>query len=435
MRRKRWSQVVGIRSVHKLKTEKLGSGFNRLFGASAISNLADGLLAVAAPLLAITLTKSPVLISILSALVMLPWLLFAIPIGLIVDRVDKRLLVTFTNALRFVIAGLLALAISTDFVTIYWLFLAAFLIGICEVASDTAAQSLIPVILAKKHFERANSRLNIAETVIQNFIGGPLSGFLYATAVVLPFIFNSAGFLIAAIFVFLIPAHLIKDAKDEVQEPAEKKSFIGDIKFGLKYLWNDLDLRGLVTITTSLGFFYSLSMSTMILFITEVLGLQAKYFGVLMAGAGSGAIIGALVTPKISKKFGRGKVLAFAIFISSITVLMQAVSPNYWVFGVIGFVSSFFITNWNILLMSCYQVLIPKELYGRIHGARRTFVWGVMPLGAFLGGVIAQGGLRLPLLVGGCATTFISLASIGFINRIGEKTSQGDHDEILQDQK
>lgn len=418
-----------------MKTEKLGPGFNRLFGASAISNLADGLLAVAAPLLAITLTKNPVLISMLSALVMLPWLLFAIPIGLVVDRVDKRLLVTFTNSLRFVIAGLLALAISTDFVTIYWLLLAAFLIGICEVATDTAAQSLIPVILEKKHFERANSRLNIAETVIQNFIGGPLSGFLYATAVVLPFVLNSAGFLIAAIFVFLIPAHLIKESKSEPQEPAEKKSFIGDIKFGLKYLWSDLDLRGLVTITTSLGFFYSLSMSTMILFITEVLGLQAKFFGVLMAGAGSGAIIGALVTPKISKKFGRGKVLAFAIFMSSITVLMQAVSPNYWVFGVIGFVSSFFITNWNILLMSCYQVLIPTELYGRIHGARRTFVWGVMPLGAFLGGVIAQAGLRLPLLVGGGATTLISLASIRFINRIGETTSQGDHDESLQAQK
>ena len=82
--------MAGIQWVHKLKTEKLGPAFNRLFSASAISNLADGLLAVAAPLLAITLTKNPVLISMLSALVMLPWLLFAIPIGLIVDRVDKR---------------------------------------------------------------------------------------------------------------------------------------------------------------------------------------------------------------------------------------------------------------------------------------------------------------------------------------------------------
>jgi MFS family permease len=413
-----------------LKTEKLGPAFNRLFSASAISNLADGLLAVAAPLLAISLTKNPVLISMLSALVMLPWLLFAIPIGLIVDRVDKRLLITFTNSLRFVIAGLLALAISTDFVTIYWLFVAAFLIGISEVASDTASQSLIPVILEKKHFERANSRLNIAETVIQNFIGGPLSGFLYATAVVLPFVLNSAGFLIAAIFVFLIPAHLITESRDETKEPAEKKSFIGDIKFGLKYLWNDSDLRGLVTITTSLGFFYSLSMSTMILFITEVLGLPAKFFGVLMAGAGSGAIIGALLAPRISKKFGRGKVLAVAIFISSITVFFQGISPNVWVFGVIGFISSFAITNWNILLMSCYQVLIPSELYGRIHGARRTFVWGVMPIGAFLGGVIAQSGLRVPLLVGGIATTLISLSAFRFIFELGNQTSEGDHSEV-----
>jgi MFS family permease len=415
-----------------LKTEKLGSGFNRLFGASAISNLADGLLAVAAPLLAISLTKSPVLISILSALVMLPWLLFAIPIGLIVDRANKRLLLTLTNSLRFVIAGLLALAISTDFITIYWLFLATFLIGICEVASDTAAQSLIPVILQKKHFERANSRLNIAETVIQNFIGAPLSGFLYASAIVLPFILNSAGFLIAAIFVFLIPAHLIIQAKDDDKEPVEKKSFVGDIKFGLNYLWSHRDLRGLVAITTSLGFFYALSTSTIILFITETLELPAKFFGLLMAGAGSGAIIGAFVTPMISKRFGRGKVLALAIFVSSVTVLIQALSPNYWFFGAIGFLSSFFITNWNILLMSCYQVLIPTELYGRIHGARRTFVWGMMPLGAFLGGVLAHTGLRTPLLVGGLATTIISLASLRFINRVGHETSQGDHTEELQ---
>ncbi len=398
-----------------------------------MSNLADGLLAVAAPLLAISLTKNPILISMLAAFVMLPWLLFAIPIGLIVDRVDKRLLITFTNSLRFVIAGLLALAISTDFVTIYWLLLAAFLIGTCEVAADTAAQSLIPVILEKKHFERANSRLNIAETVIQNFIGGPLSGFLYGSAVVLPFILNGAGFLIAAIFVFLIPAHLIKESRYGAQETSEEKKFIDDIKFGLKHLWNDPDLRGLVSITTSLGFFYSLSTSTIILFITEDLGLQAKFFGVLMAGTGSGAIIGALVTPRISKVFGRGRILALAIFMSSITVLLQGLSPNYWIFGFIGFVTAFFITNWNILLMSCYQVLIPKELYGRIHGARRTFVWGVMPIGAFTGGVIAQAGLRAPILVGGIATTLISLASLGFINRIGEKTSQGDHEKVVKD--
>ena len=416
----------------KQVSEKLGPAFNRLFSASVISNLSDGLLAVAAPLLAISLTKDPVLISMLSAFVMLPWLLFAIPIGLIVDRSNKRLLITLTNSIRFITAGLVALAISTDTIMIYWLLLATFLIGTCEVATDTAAQSLIPVILEKKNFEKANSRMNIAETVIQNFIGAPLSGFLYATAIVLPFILNSLGFLIAAIFVFMIPAHLISQGSSVETTVLEKKSFISEIKFGLNYLWNDRPLRRLVATTTSLGLFYSLSTSTLILFITEILEVQAKYFGVLMAGAGSGGVLGGVLTPVLSKKFGRGAVLAVAIFISSITVLFQGLSPNVWVFGVIGFISTFSITNWNILLMSCYQVLIPAELYGRIHGARRTFVWGVMPIGALLGGVIAQSGLRLPLIVGGIATTLISLSAFTFVYRLGNQTSQGDHVEVIE---
>ena len=148
-----------------------------------------------------------------------------------------------------------------------------------------------------------------------------------------------------------------------------------------------------------------------------------------MAAAGSGAIIGGILTPKISKRFGRGQVLAVSIFISSITVVGQGLAPNFWVLGVIGFISSFAITNWNILLMSCYQVLIPTELYGRIHGARRTFVWGLMPIGAFLGGVLAHLGLRVPLLVGGFATTVIALTAFRFIYELGNQTSKEDQPE------
>jgi MFS family permease len=415
-----------------LKTEKLGPAFNRLFSASVISNLSDGLLAVAAPLLAITLTKDPVLISMMSALVMLPWLLFAIPIGLVVDRVDKRLLITCTNSLRFIISGLLALAISTDFITIYWLFLAAFLIGICEVASDTAAQSLIPVILEKKHYEHANSRISTAETVIQNFIGAPLSGFLYAIAIVLPFALNSLGFLIAAVFVFLIPAHLVAHNKEIQVADEEKVSFISEIKFGLSYLWNDEKLKFLVIFGTSTAFFFSLATSTTILFITETLKMDPKFFGVFMAISGTGAVVASLVTPAISKKLGRGNVLSYAIIAASVTILLQGLSSNIWIFTIIGFISAFVITNWNILLMSSYQVLIPPHLYGRIHGARRTFIWGVMPIGAFCGGVIARGDLRLPLLVGGVATTVISTFSFSVINRLGRFTSQSDHEVVSQ---
>lgn len=413
-------------------TEKLGPAFNRLFTASVISNLADGLLATAAPLLAISLTKDPVLISLLSALVMLPWLLFAIPIGLVVDRVDKRLLVTFTNSVRFLVAGLIALSIATDSITIYWLLLATFLIGTCEVAADTAAQSLIPAMLEKKQYERANSRMNIAQTVIQNFVGAPLSGFLYATAIALPFMLNSLGFLVAAVFVLMIPAHYVLKSETLQQSSNEKKSFISELRFGLNFLWNDLPLRRLVSATTSIGFFYSLSTSTLVLFITQTLKVPEKYFGVLMAVTGLGGVLGGMLTPQISKRFSRGRVLAVTIFISSISVLAQGFSPNVLVLGAIGFISSFAITNWNILLMSCYQVLIPTELYGRIHGARRTFVWGLMPIGAFLGGVLAHLGLRIPLIIGGMGATVISLFVFRFISDLGNQTSQGDHSESIE---
>ncbi len=138
----------------------MSPAFNRLWAGSIISNLADGVLIAAAPLLAITLTDSTVLISIIGAMVMLPWLLFAMPIGVMVDRVDRRFILAGSNAIRSAVIGIMALGIATGHVTIYWLIFSAFIIGVCEVATDTTAQSLIPQILDEEHYEKGNSRLH-----------------------------------------------------------------------------------------------------------------------------------------------------------------------------------------------------------------------------------------------------------------------------------
>ena len=172
----------------------MGPAFNRIWASSIVSNLADGVMIAAVPLLAISLTDSPVLIAAIGAMVMLPWLLFAIPIGVMVDRVDRRYILAGANATRSFVVGVLALLIAIDLVTIFWLLAAAFIIGVCEVAADTTAQSLIPQILESKDFEKGNSRLQISQTVIQGFIGAPISGFIYAFAIYLPFFINSLGF-------------------------------------------------------------------------------------------------------------------------------------------------------------------------------------------------------------------------------------------------
>ena len=399
----------------------MGPAFNRLWAGSIISNLADGVLIAAAPLLAITLTDSTVLISTIGAMVMLPWLLFAMPIGVIVDRFDRRFILAGSNAIRSAVIGVMALGVATGHVTIYWLIISAFVIGVCEVATDTTAQSLIPQILKEEHYEKGNSRLQISETVIQGFIGSPLSGFLYALAIWLPFFINSIGYAVATLLALSIPIQYLQDVRVESAKEG-KPHFIEDIKFGIKYLYNHKVLRRLVITTASIGVCYSAATATMVLFIIKELGLAPRYFGVILTIQGLGALLGAIVAPKASKRFGRSIMMTLGITGSSVLILIQGFSPNIYVFVALATLGGFSIAQWNILLMATYQTIIPNELYGRIHGTRRTLVWGLMPIGSLLGGVLAHFNLRLPMYVGGVVASVIALSSIKFFLSVAAST-------------
>jgi len=399
----------------------MGPAFNRLWASSLVSNLADGVLIAAAPLLAITLTDSTVLISVIGAMVMLPWLLFAMPIGVMVDRVDRRFILAASNAIRSGVIGAMALGIATGHVTIYWLIFSAFIIGVCEVATDTTAQSLIPQILDEEHYEKGNSRLQISETVIQGFIGSPLSGFLYAIAIWLPFFINSIGYAVATLFALLIPIQYLQDVRaDSLNET--KPSYIEDIKFGIKYLYNQKVLRRLVLTTATIGVCYSAGTATMVLFIIKELELSPQYFGVVLSIQGVGALLGAIVAPKASKKFGRSIIMTLGITSSSVVLLLQGFASNIYIFLALATFGGFAISQWNILLMATYQRIIPNELYGRIHGTRRTLVWGMMPIGSLIGGVLAHFSLRLPMLIGGFLASALAFASIGFFMRLSAET-------------
>ena len=309
----------------------MGPAFNRMWASSIVSNLSDGILIAAAPLLAISLTDSTVLISAIGASVMLPWLLFAIPIGVLVDRVDRRYILAGANATRSAVVGVLALLIATDHVTIYWLLVASFVIGVCEVAADTTAQSLIPQILEEKNFEKGNSRLQISETVIQGFVGAPLSGFIYAIAIALPFFINSLGLAVASLLALSIPIKYLQDVR-KVDVEKEKKKFVADMKFGIKYLFNEKVLRRLVVTTASIGVCYSMGMATVVLFIIKELELPKQLFGVILTIQGIGAITGAFMAPRLSKKFGRSRVMTVGITSSSLVLLLQGFSPNIYVY-------------------------------------------------------------------------------------------------------
>ena len=270
----------------------LGHDFTRIWSASLITNLVDGVLRLAAPLLAVSLTQDPILIGALTALGLLPWLFFAIPIGAIVDRVDRRKALVLGNSLRAVIALFIAFAVAQDFISIWLLLISVFLFGICEVLVDTTSQAVLPQILDKSNYERGNSRLQISEVIVSQFAGAPLSGLLYAVSIALPFFFSTTGFILAGFLILLFPFENEVNARKRGEVEQDKLGLKGDIKFALNYLYQDKQIFSIVVITTLLGFFYSLSNAIAPLFILKELNVTPALFGVGLASQGGGARAG-----------------------------------------------------------------------------------------------------------------------------------------------
>jgi MFS family permease len=191
------------------------------------------------------------------------------------------------------------------------------------------------------------------------------------------------------------------------------------MRFGITYLFNHKLLRRLVLTTSFIGVCYSMGTATIVLFMVKELDLPEPLFGLVLTVQGIGGLLGAVIAPHASKRFGRARVMTFGIFSSSLLLLLQGFSPNIYLFVGLAAFMAFTISQWNILLMSTYQNVIPNEIYGRIHGTRRTLVWGMMPIGSVLGGLLATTGLRTPLYVGGTIATVIALFSIKFMLSIG----------------
>lgn len=375
--------------------------------------MVDGLLKSAAPLLATTLTKDPFWISTIAALVMVPWLLFAIPIGGLVDRVHRRLMLAIANSIRLAAMVLLAVSVGFNFITLPILLLATFLFGIGEVIYDTTMQSMLPEVLEVHQLEKGNARLQVTSVTLGEFIGTPLGGVLFALSIGLPFFFGVVGVLVAIGLVLFIPRNYsLKEQSTGSKEPTK---FWADVRFGIRYLYESKRLLRLVLMTSAMGFFYAVSTSTMVLFILETLKTPTALLGVILAMPAIGALLGSVIAHRLSEMFGRMRVMAWAMVLSAAVTVLVGFSPNYWTLALLLTISSLIVTHWNILLMATYHQIIPTHLFGRIHGTRRTLVWGLLPIGSLLGGLIATVDLRWPFFVGGLACLIISIAGYRFV--------------------
>jgi MFS family permease len=377
--------------------------FWRLYASSATSNLADGIGRTALPLLAVSYTRSPLLVAGLVTFSFLPWLLFALPSGALVDRVDRRRAMAVANLTRAVAMGLLALAVLTHTASIMIIYLVAFALGLAETVYDCASRALLPQVVGNRDLDRANSLLTIEETLGQVFLGGPVGSALFALAVSVPFLLNAGGFTLAALLVLTLRGSF------RPARPEEPTSIRHDVADGIRWLVANRFLRGLTLISATTSCVQSMANGVFVLYVLDELRLPSGDFGLVLLAGGIGALGGGVATPPLTRRFGRGPMLTVGALVSGLATLTMSLTRNGFAGSALFGIAAAGVMVWNVLTMSLRQAMIPQHLFGRVQGAYRTLVWGGIPLGALAGGGLGDiVGIRPVFAVSGAGLALVS---------------------------
>jgi len=382
-------------------SKKLGSSYWRLWTATAISNLGDGISGVAYPWVASAVTRSPLLIAAAGFASRLPWLIFTLHAGVITDRFDRRKLIVAMDAIRGVltlIVGAIVLLnkdslpslndlssitdLETNWPLYITLVITAFLFGLAEVLRDNSAQTLMPSVVEAENLEKANGRMWSAESLTNSFIGPPLGSLIIGIAIYLPFFVDAGTFFVSVALI----ASISGSFKPVQEKPREKINFKSEIKEGFKWLWAHDLLRPMAIILGCLNLLGTMVAATFILYTQEVLNTSVFVFAVLGTAGAVGGIAGGLIAPKISQKIGSGPSLWLSLAMGPIGALIVGTSRSWQVVWIVLLFQSFFSILWNTITVSLRQSIIPSHVLGRVNSVYRFFGWGSIPIGMFLGG-------------------------------------------------
>ncbi|MBL1115665.1 MFS transporter [Streptomyces sp. 110] len=376
-------------------------GFGRLWAAAVVSRFGDALRGAALPLLAVSLTDSPVLVSLVTACGFLPWLLFGLIGGAVADRVDQRRAMWAVDGARAVLMAGFAVAVWLDRATIGLLLALAFALTTLQTLFDNAATALLPSVVGERALGRANARLMTGQEVMGRFVGAPLVPVLLGLGAAMPYVADAVTYLAAAALVASLGA-----APPERAPRPPGGSLRRDIAEGLAVLWRDRTLRALCASTTLCNIGIGALIATLVLHITGWLDAGNTGYAAVITVYGIGSVTGGLVAARLTEKLGRARALvvcgtaqigALAALgaIRSLPVAVAAMG----LFGFAGIV-------WNVTEVTMMQQRSPDGALGRVSSAFRTLSTAGAPLGALLGGVMAQAwGLNTPAL--GAAALFV----------------------------
>jgi MFS family permease len=302
--------------------------------------------------------------------------------------------------------AVLAATVVTGHATLWVLCAVAFGTATVSTLFDSASQAALPSLVPVPLLDRANSRF-YAGTVLTGFLlGPPLGSWAFGVAPALPFWLDALSFLGSAALVLGIHARI-----RAIDEDRDTTGITRQIAVGLRWLWRHRQLRALVVLLTLWNPAESATIAVLVLYVLEVLHVPASFFGLLLSGLAVGGLAGSAAAPWLRRRLGPGGVIASTVVLSVVAYLLLALTSTPWIavvlLGLIGFAAFAF----NVVSASYRGEAVPDHLRGRVYSAYRFATWGVTPLGAALGGVVAAA-YGLPAVFAATAAVLAAVAVV-----------------------
>jgi len=397
--------------------------FLKLWTGQSISEVGSQVSQLALPwLAAVGLHASPFEFSLLGVLGFMPFILFALPAGVWVDRLRRRHILIVGDAARAALLIIVPILWATHELRIWHLLVLQFVIGVFTVFFDVAYQSYLPALVEREHLIDGNSKLQLTVGLAQ--VAGPnLSGVLIA-AITAPYaiVVDAASYIVSSFFMISM-RHREEPPKYDDSNPRPK--MWPQVKEGLDWVVKHPWLRAIAACTGTSNFFSSTAFAIVLLYMVRVLHLSAYEVAAVFAVTSVGSIVASLCTSRLNKWLGVGPTIVWSIFVSSVAALGYPLAPKSFplpLLMVSGVGFGFGAVAYNITQVSLRQAITPERLQGRMNAAMRWIVWGTIPLGTLFGGGLATWfSLRTAVWVGavGQLVAFLPV-TVGSLKRVRE---------------
>lgn len=407
------------------------SDFVLFWGGETISQFGNQVTLLALPLTAVlTLDASAAQMGVLNAASYLPFLVLTLFVGVWIDRVRRRPVMLFSALARTAVLAAIPLLAALDLLSMSPLYFAALLLGAGTVLFEVTYQAYLPSLVERDDLIEANSKLQVSTSSAQ--VAGPALGGVLVQWLTAPvaLLVDAASFLVSALSIAAVrkPEPASAPAVDE-------RRIWRDIGAGLRFTLGHRSLRACVLEAGTYNLFWLVLETVFLLYATRRLGMSASSIGLVFGAGAVGALFGAMAAGRVSARLGVGTTVTGAMIIGCAAPILVPLASGPPGVRLALLALSFFVggagtTVANIQVVSLRQVLTPNAMLGRMNASYRFVSWGVVPLGALLGGALGTAiGLRSTLFVGAAgifaAALWIVFSPVRGIQRMPDEPEPG----------